>query len=471
MSEEIERPLSLQVNAWTGDFSPTQTLPARTPWAQKEKFDRQARWLAPAAPVDPRDWAHPDIGWGLVLPDKDCASPAELARGDDAPTAIQKLLRARKDPPVLRFRASLQQGYLRRYYPDRPAQDLSTSAPRLGSGESKIPQYLLIYATPEEVPWAVQYALNMSTFVGRLDLAGEALENYVEALLTDWATSRPDPRRPVVWSTDYGSGDITWLMARAVADKLWEKYSADTDLRGGRRLTGPAATADALGTALAELSPALIVTTSHGMTGPVADAALLKTQLGSPVDALHKPLAPDRLSGWDPGGAIWYAHACCSAGSDSVSRYDDLLPAEGRVGSMLRNVAGAAGAMVAPLARSLLGGARPLRAFVGHVEPTFDWTLRDPANKQVVTQTIQAALYDRLCQADRRTPIGFALQDIYKEAGNFYGAWQDAIRQINSNVPRARDWALYRQLVAMDRQTLVILGDPTVALPALSTQK
>lgn len=467
MSDEIERPSTLQVNAWTGDLSPTEPLPGKTPWAQRELFARQARWLAPAAPADPRDWTHPDIGWGLVLPDKDGLSPAELARGDDAPSAIQRLLRARNDPPVLRFRPGLQQGFLRRYYPDRGAQDLLTSAPRLGIGEGKIPQYLLIYGSPNQIPWAVQYALNMSTFVGRLDLVDKALENYVEALLTDWADSRPNPHRPVVWSTDYGQGDITWLMARAVADKLWQKYAADNDLQGGRRLCGDAATADGLAATLAELSPALIVTTSHGMTGPVADAALLKTQLGSPVDALHKPLAPNLFSGWDPGGAIWYAHACCSAGADSVSRYDGLLPAGGPVGSLLAAIAGATGAMVAPFAERLLGAARPLRAFVGHVEPTFDWTLRSPSNKQVVTQTIVTALYERLYQADRRTPIGFALQDIYKEAGNFYGAWQDAIRGINDNIVGARDWALYRQLVAMDRQTLVILGDPTVALPVL----
>ena len=66
-----------------------------------------------------------------------------------------------------------------------------------------------------------------------------------------------------------------------------------------------------------------------------------------------------------------------------------------------------------------------------------------------------------------RTPIGHALKDVYKEAGAFYGSWQAAIKGINDNIPTMRDWALYRQLVAMDRQTLVILGDPTVSLPPL----
>jgi hypothetical protein len=85
----------------------------------------------------------------------------------------------------------------------------------------------------------------------------------------------------------------------------------------------------------------------------------------------------------------------------------------------------------------------------------------------VVTHILQAALYNNLYQQDMRTPIGYALREVYKEAGAFYGAWQDAVRKINDNVTGMRDWALYRQLVAMDRQTMVILGDPTVAMPLL----
>jgi hypothetical protein len=83
----------------------------------------------------------------------------------------------------------------------------------------------------------------------------------------------------------------------------------------------------------------------------------------------------------------------------------------------------------------------------------------------VVTHVLQKALYETIYQQDACTPIGFALRDVYKEAGAFFGSWQKAMNDINENVPGMRDWALYRQLVAMDRQTLVILGDPTVSLP------
>ena len=64
--------------------------------------------------------------------------------------------------------------------------------------------------------------------------------------------------------------------------------------------------------------------------------------------------------------------------------------------------------------------------------------------------------------------IGWALKEVYREAGAFYAAWQEAITGINIGQPSMRDFALYRQLVAMDRQTLVILGDPTVSLPGMT---
>ncbi|MEY9634110.1 hypothetical protein ABIF66_002339 [Bradyrhizobium japonicum] len=315
----------------------------------------------------------------------------------------------------------------------------------------------------------MQYALNMSTYVGRLDLDGQALENYVNALLSDWRGQECDPRSPVVWSVDYGAPDITFLMARAIADRLWMQMAADPDLTRGVYLTGGSATRAKLAATLAERKPALLLTTSQGMTGPLDNPQKLKAQLGVPVDAHRRPMMPADLSDWSPCGAIWYAHACCSAGSDAASRYTDLLSPEGAVGDIINGVAKTAGAIVAPLARALLGAERPLRAFIGHVEPTFDWTLRDPSTRQPLTHVLVSSLYNKLCErGEYRTPIGHALAAVYNEAGNFFAALQDDIRGINHDEPGMRDWALYDRLVAMDRQMLVILGDPTVALPRLT---
>ena len=79
---------------------------------------------------------------------------------------------------MLRYRARAQFG-------DWALRDYAGGGDRLnaespvGIGPQDVPKYLLIYATPEEVPWHVQYALNPVRFVGRLDLTGDALANYV----------------------------------------------------------------------------------------------------------------------------------------------------------------------------------------------------------------------------------------------------------------------------------------------------
>ncbi|MBT2305003.1 hypothetical protein J7E70_31805 [Variovorax paradoxus] len=468
MTTEIERPATLQINAWAESTANVDTLPAATPWAQKQKVAAGAsRTLAAPRPADLRDWRHPEVGWGLVLPAQAGLSDAELSRADDAPPAIQRLLASRPGAPVLRWLPVLQQNFLRRYYVDAKAQDLSIAAPRTGIGKGQIPKYLLIYGSPTEIPWAVQYALNMSTFVGRLDLTGQGLERYVDALISNWAGTASRADSPLLWNVNHGTEDITWLMARAIGDRLWAELQTDTDLVGRFQLKDELATAQQLVAALQERSPALVVTTSHGCTGPLDDPTKMQQQLGSLVDAAHGLVGAKELSAWNPAGAIWYAHACCSAGSDQVSRYSGLLKTDTSIGKILDGVARGAGAMVAPLPAALLGAQSPLRAFAGHVEPTFDWTLREPAGRQVLTHVLTSALYNNLYQADRPTPIGFALRGVYAEAGAFFGAFQDAVAGINENVANMRDWALYRQLVASDRQTLVILGDPTVSLPSL----
>ena len=459
------RPSQLRINAWTGRTHPSIAVPAATGWTMPgqvmARLPAADMRLGPEMLVDPRDWRSPRVGWGLILPDDPTLDPAVKARGDDAPEPLRELLRARGDAPVLRWSPTLRQGHLQRYYEDGGGHSLKIATPRFGVGHGLVPRYLLIAADPARIPWSVQYDLNTACYVGRLALEGEALEQYVSALLADWLDEPARRSRAMVWSTDTHPEDITYTMARVVGRALVDKLKADGDV-ATTWTTGRAATAAALAAGLAD-HPGLICTTSHGMTGPLDDADALRATLGSPVDQRNAVVTTDAL-GTQASGAIWYSQACCAAGSDVRSRYAGLFTDDDEIGTTLRSVAAAAGACVAPLPQALLGAAHPLRAFVGHVEPSFNWALQDPIDNEVVGHGIAGCLYDRLFQTDRPSPIGWALETIFAESQRFYSEYVAA--KLDVEPPADPQDPLYRQLAAVDRQSIVILGDPTVSLPA-----
>lgn len=460
-------PDTLTINAWTGqESSASPVAPEARRWALTPAPVQVSQFLAAPPPLDLRNWRHPEVGWGLVLPENPALLDEDLALAADAPAAIRKLLEDRPGAPVFRYRPEIFPRFLQRHYTDRPKQDIEiANAPR-GIAPGRLPWYLLLVGSPEVLPWSVQYLLNTSAFVGRLDLEEAALERYVDALLSNWSGAACRPDRPVVWGVDHGGTDITRLMRQSIADPVAERLASDPQINGNvRKLTGPGASAAALIGALSEATPALVVTTSHGMTGPLHDRDLMGRQLGLLVDEEHKLLDPDSLlAAWQPDGAIWYSHACCSAGSDAETRYKGLVPKDSTVEQVLLGVAGL-GARVAPLPTRLLGAEKPLRAFVGHVEPTFDWTLR-AETRQILTTNIRQALYDHLYQAQPET-LGMAFRECYLSVGQLLAQRDEAERQFNKGKPGADAAALRCRLTAYDRQSLVILGDPTAALPPL----
>ena len=55
--------------------------------------------------------------------------------------------------------------------------------------------------------------------------------------------------------------------------------------------------------------------------------------------------------------------------------------------------AASTGARVATFPSALLGAAKPLRAFIGHVQPTFNWTLQNSETAQILTAPICTAMF------------------------------------------------------------------------------
>jgi hypothetical protein len=459
----------IAINAWTGAAAASGTLdPEAGKWAVRQHLQKYDQPLAAGEPADFRDWKHVDVGWGIVLADTEATSKADRAQAADAPPSIKKLLAARAGAPVFRYRPDILAGFLRRYYADGTERDIALSGSERGIGDKKLPWYMLIVGGPHEIPWQLQYLMNTSCFTGRLDLDEDARDRYIDALINGWNGSAPSSNAPVVWAVDQGQPDITWLMRGAIADPVAAKLRSDSQIGDKiKHLAGPPATADNLINTLKTTQPAFVVTTSHGLTSPLDDPAAMRKQLGFPVDRAGASVTPDKLlEAWQPDGAIWYAHACCSAGSDAGTSYKGLVKAGSSVERTLEAV-GALGASVAPLPKALLSAKKPARAFIGQVEPTFNYTLRNPENRQLLTSSIQRALYDHMFRAQPE-PVGMALANCYRHVGELFAQWQELVRDVGGGVAGAREAALRAQLMAIDRQSMVILGDPTVALPPLT---
>lgn len=455
------RELEVRANAFTEEGPATGTFSERIGAWAVGATDLGVRQLVPSV-VDPTDWTNPRVGWGVILPELPGLDQAALATADDAPEPIRELVRARSGK-VLRYRpgTDLAAWVLRDY---AGGGDLFTAASPQGMGPRELPLYLLIAASPAQVPWQVQYALNPVRHVGRLDLDEAGLANYVTALLSEWSGSAARYAAPLVWSVDHGGGDITTLMRELIASTLHTALAADPDMTGARFIDGSVedATGAALISALTDLAPLVVVTTSHGRTGPLTDPAAMIRDLGLLVDSTQQVIDPVALtSAWSPDGAVWLAQACCSAGADQPSAYEGLFAADGTVGRVLTQVA-QLGPQTAPMPRALLGAPRPLRAFIGQVEPTFDWTMSFPPNQQDLTASLRAAVYEGICGG---RPVGMALASYYDVIGSLLVGHGRALKDFNAGSDDALDLATYSRATAYDRASTVLLGDPTVAIP------
>lgn len=461
-------PETCRIDAWDGERSPTGRRAGTAPGWIRQAIQRVTRWQVPGAPAEPTDVTDVRVGWGLVLPDRPDLDSTDRWTAHDAEEPFRRLLEHRRPAAkVLRYRPDY--GPLALFDADDRGPVPLSGAPE-GCAPGALPRYLLLAGGPDTLPWFLQYTLNANRYTGRLHLSGPALDRYVTRVVDGWAGSATRYQTPVVWATNHGEADMSRWMRDLIAEPVYRKLAADPDMAAGARFLdgqtgGAVASATGLVDTLAANRPQLIVTTSHGMTGPIAEPDAMTRDLGLPVDQVHGVVTPQLLlDGWQPDGAIWYAHACCSAGSDAASSYAGLLDPTSDVDVLLRAIADL-GNLVAPLPTALLGAERPARAFIGHVEPTFDWSIRFPWSGAALTASIHTALYDSICRGE---PVGHALANIWRPIGALSQAQLAALKIYNEQPANAQlglNAALYCRLSERDRAGTVLLGDPAVAMP------
>jgi hypothetical protein len=444
----------LELNAWT-DGRVFGKLDRVAKWSLRSTVESPPTFLFPKPLADPWDWKDPRVGWGLILRD-----------GAPLSAPVQYLRNHRqyggRPAPLFRYKANSNDAFVRLRNYDA-GKDININGAPMGTAVDALPQFLLICGSPEAVPWRLQYILNANRCVGRLDLDGPELANYIGTLLKNWEGAAARSDAAVVWAVVNNPEDITGLMRTSIAAKVAASLGGDSDIAPNMQFIdglGASASGAKLSQAIRMRNPGLIVTTSHGKTGPVEDIPAMARTLGMLVDQDHDTIEPKQLlEGWEPDGAIWYAHACCSAGADANTNFSDLFSGATRARQVLDAVA-KVGSTVAPLPRALLGAKRPLRAFIGHVEPTFDLTLRDKGTGQFLTSNLTDALYSRLYQP---YPVGFAFRNWYARIGGLTEAFESSKAKFGSGEGTV-DLLLSLQLARRDIQSTVILGDPTVTV-------
>jgi hypothetical protein len=466
-SDEDELPLVLSINASTGSGTlKGMTGEAAAKWTINNAPPAIQQFLERPELEDESRWQDPRVGWGVVLPERDGYTQDQMAKLDDIEEPIRKLIAAREASlgcavPVFWYRRQASDRFrlLRDY---RNQKSVSLTGSPTGVAPGSVPGYVLICRSPAEIPWELQYILNTrrSCSVGRVHLTGGALKSYIDALLDDWKDDPPDPYRALFWSVDLGPEDITRKMRDSVATPLHRQMTGNRDI--GQRATfidgahTPALKSN-LAAKLAADRPQLVVTTSHCRTSPLGDPEKLRADLGLLEDQNYELVKPSDLAQWDPYGAIWYAHACCSAGANDNTNFADLFQPGSDIALTLESLA-KAGAVVAPFPTALLGDKRPIKAFIGHVEPTFDYTIQDPRSGQFTTDPLIRSLYVRLFQP---WAVGYAFQSFYASSSSYRTSYEASLAEFNrgGNTRRAM---LYSLLAARDVYTTVILGDPTV---------
>ena len=196
----------------------------------------------------------------------------------------------------------------------------------------------------------------------------------------------------------------------------------------------------------------------------MGDEPRLRAELGLPVDVVRTTTPLEDLVAALPAGSVWFAQACCSAGGAGESIYEGLLR-PGTVAHTVVTAVAALGPTVAPAALRLLSRPAPVRAVVGHVEPTFSWTLQADGTGQLLGGTLVTGLTSNLHLGQ---PLGLVFDHYRRGIGQLYGQWAEQRVKLEKGDVSVLETLTRFRLTTVDRQSLVLLGDPTVALANLA---
>jgi hypothetical protein len=379
-------------------------LDAQAKGLQREKRDMESKGVKFG--VDPNDLAQ--SGWGIII-----GTPGSLT--PQVEEALKPLLDLRQGQTE-HFQVYKEgQGHAPGWTASRFLAAQGGARLADPADPEKVPYYLLIVGSPEQVPYSFQYQLDVQYAVGRIDF-GDDLDAYAN-YARNVARVETGGTRPAPNAAFFGVANPDDRATKLSADHLLLPLYESLKTRYPRwhmdlTQADEATKANLLGLMSRPEPPSLLFTASHGIEFPVDDpkkrqvphqGALLCQDWPGP-NAWRRKIPQDfYLAGDDLTdeanllGLIAFFFACYGAGTPLYDEFSkQAFKERGAIAER---------PFMAALPRAMLGLPNGALAVIGHIERT--WSISFLGTRQDEQTTVFESVVAHLLEG---YPVGSALE-------------------------------------------------------------